>query len=292
MNDITTKGKLILVGTPLGNRGDLSERAKQAILGADLLLCEDTRSPTRLLGEQVAHAPRLSCFAHNEAQRVDETVAAVNAGKCVVFISEAGMPVISDPGQLLAQAAWEHQLELDVIPGPCAATTALAASGFSSVGAIFYGFIARSGKERDVLLRQLCQATGPVVFYEAGNRVRALIRDLSAIIGEDDPRLLFIGREMTKLHQQFLRATPRELAVQEFDTRGEFTLVLQASTQTNQDEVDAHAAARAVFAAFCDTTTKPRERARKIAELTGLDAREIYKTLSDLSKLPTSSAAD
>ena len=170
-------GKLVLVGTPLGNREDLSARARRTLLEADLLLCEDTRSPQRLLGE-VELPERISCFVGNEHERVALLLERLAAGQTVAFVSEAGLPVWSDPGRMLVAAAVAGGFPVDVIPGPTAGTCALALSGFVAEGACFWGFIPRTGKSRDEVLEQISSAPGVAILYEAGNRTPTLLRDL------------------------------------------------------------------------------------------------------------------
>jgi 16S rRNA (cytidine1402-2'-O)-methyltransferase len=270
-------GKLVLVGTPLGNREDLSARARRTLLEADLLLCEDTRSPQRLLPD-VELPERVSCFVGNEHERVPLLLERLGAGQTVAFVSEAGLPVWSDPGRLLVVAAIAGGFEIDVIPGPTAATCALALSGFPAEGACFWGFMSRSGKDRDAELEQLATSPGPAILYEAGNRTPALLRDLSTNLGD---RRALIARELSKLHQELLRGTILELAAWVTEPlRGEVTLVIEGPSAKPADDDDpAQRAARAVLEVMLDPSLKPRARAKALAALTGLDARELYARL-------------
>jgi 16S rRNA (cytidine1402-2'-O)-methyltransferase len=271
-------GKLVLIGTPLGNREDLSARAQRSLLEADLLLCEDTRSPQRLLGD-VALPERISCFVGNEHERVQLLLDRLGAGQTVAFVSEAGLPVWSDPGRMLVAAAVDAGFEVDVIPGPTAGTCALALSGFVAEGACFLGFVARGGKQRDEALERIAAHDGAVILYEAGNRTPALLRDLAAHVPQ---RRCVIGRELSKLHQEVLRGTVAELAARvDEPLRGEVTLVLEGPPDTAGDADDdpATTAARALLEVMLDPSLKPRARAKALAELTGLDARELYDRL-------------
>jgi 16S rRNA (cytidine1402-2'-O)-methyltransferase len=269
-------GKLVLIGTPLGNREDLSDRARRSLIEADLLLCEDTRSPQRLLPD-VELPERISCFVGNERERVTLLLDRLAAGQTVAFVSEAGLPVWSDPGRLLVAAAVEAGHDVDVIPGPTAGTCALAISGFLAEGARFLGFIPRGGKPRDELLASLATETGAVVIYEAGNRTPALLRDLAKQVGE---RQVLIARELTKLHQELIRGRASELAERIAEPlRGEVTVVIEGAQPIEQVDDPTRAAARAVLDVMLDASLKPRARAKALAELTGLDAREIYDRL-------------
>lgn len=271
-------GKLVLVGTPLGNREDLSPRARRSLLEADLLLCEDTRSPQRLLGE-VELPERISCFVGNEHERVALLLERLAAGQTVAFVSEAGLPVWSDPGRMLVAAAVAGGFEIDVIPGPTAGTCALALSGFVAEGACFWGFIPRAGKSRDEVLEQIADAPGAAILYEAGNRTPTLLRDLvDQKLGD---RQILIARELTKLHQELLRGSVTELAARVTEPlRGEVTVVIEGRPPVVASEDDpVQQAARAVLDVMLDPSLKPRSRAKALAALTGLDGRELYDRL-------------
>jgi 16S rRNA (cytidine1402-2'-O)-methyltransferase len=280
-------GKLVLVGTPLGNREDLSARARRSLLEADLLLCEDTRSPQRLLrlesagpGRGEVELPeRISCFVGNEHERVALLLERLAAGQTVAFVSEAGLPVWSDPGRMLVAAAVAGGFEIDVIPGPTAGTCALALSGFVAEGACFWGFIPRTGKSRDEVLEQIANAPGAAILYEAGNRSPTLLRDLvDAKLGD---RQILIARELTKLHQELLRGSVAELAARVTEPlRGEITVVIEGRPLVPTSEDDpVQQAARAVLDVMLDPSLKPRSRAKALAALTGLDGRELYDRL-------------
>lgn len=276
MASMKTQPKLVLVGTPLGNREDLSARARRTLLEADLLLCEDTRSPQRLLPD-VELPERLSCFVGNEHERVALLLERLAAGQTVAFVSEAGLPVWSDPGRLLIAAAIAGGFSVDVIPGPTAGTCALALSGFVAEGACFCGFLSRSGKARDEEIDRLASAPGASIIYEAGNRTPALLRDLAAKLGE---RRVLIARELTKLHQELLRGTVSELADRVTEPlRGEVTVVIEGRPPVSEEEDAARQAARAVLDVMLDPSLKPRARAKSLAALTGLDAGDLYDRL-------------
>lgn len=280
------RGTLVLVGTPLGNRGDLAPRAREAIVTADLLLCEDTRSPLRLLGEGTQLPPRVSCFVANEGERIGVLLDHLGRGETVAYVSEAGLPVWSDPGLRLVQAAVEAGFAVDVVPGPTAAAVALCLSGLPAEDVRFLGFLPRGGSERTERLAALARERATVLLYEAGNRVPALLRDLAAALPDAATRRVMIGRELTKQHQEVLRGTVAGLAGEvEEALRGEVTLVL-AGTVAAPEADPGELAARAVWAAVCDPGLKPREKAKQIAALTGLDARAVYEQLAALRRAP------
>lgn len=281
----TTRGLLVLVGTPLGNRGDLSPRAREAIERADLLLCEDTRSPLRLLGESAELPPRISCFVANEAERVALLLGHLEQGKVVAYVSEAGLPVWSDPGLKLVQAAVEAGHEVDVVPGPTAAAVALCLSGLPADDVRFLGFLPRSGPERAARLTSIAGERATVLLYEAGNRVPALLKDLAEALPDASARRVVIGRELTKQHQEVIRGTVAELAGRlEEALRGEVTIALAGTSAAASEDDPAQVAARAVWALVCDPGLKPREKAKQIAALTGQPAREVYEQLGGLRR--------
>lgn len=288
----SSQGRLVLVATPLGNRGDLSPRARQAILSADILYCEDTRSPLRLLGPGEVLPSRVSCFAGNESERRGALLALLQEGKCVVLISEAGMPGISDPGQILANAVWDAGYKVEVIPGPCAAITALAASGFSAQGAVFWGFAPRKGQGRKDLLQRMVHERGAVIFYEAANRVPHLLSDLKAILGpQAGTRRVLVARELSKRFEELRRATLDTLCSEPFEgdsTRGEFCVVLEGANamQSSAAQNKGAASAQALWACLQDPSLKPRARARAVAELTGEDDRAVYEVLARWNQRP------
>jgi 16S rRNA (cytidine1402-2'-O)-methyltransferase len=275
-----TTGRLVLVGTPLGNRDDLSPRARRAIVEADVLLCEDTRSPRRLLGEDEELPVRVSCFVANEDKRIRDLLHRLAAGQTVVYVSEAGMPVWSDPGQKLVAAAVRAGYEVDVVPGPTAATTALCHSGLPAEGALFLGFIPRDGAARKRALARVAEHDGATVLYEAGNRTARLLCDLQQVCADAGTRPVTVARELTKLHQQLSHGTLAELAAAtvEVPPRGEVTVVVGPAA--HRDAVDAaQAAARRTLEIMLDANLRPRERAKALAEQTGLDARVLYSLL-------------
>lgn len=283
-------GCLVLVGTPLGNRADLSPRAREAIAGADLLLCEDTRSPVRLLGGQSELPPRVSCFVGNEHERVELMKRHLEAGERVVYVSEAGMPVWSDPGRTLAAAAIEAGFPVDVVPGPTAAATAVCLSGFAAEQIRFVGFVPRSGSEREALLASTGDDRAVVVAYESPRRTRALLADWAKALGPAAAvkRRAVVARELTKLHQEVLRGTVAGLAESLPEAlKGEVTVVVEGAGAAVGDGGEGEGdpvkdAARRVLDVVLDPSLKPRARARALAALTGDDARALYARLMGL----------
>jgi len=199
-------GALVLVGTPIGNLGDLSPRAVEALRAADAVYCEDTRHSRKLLTHAgITGASLRSLHEHNEDDRIAEVLAAVGAGRTVAVISDAGMPGISDPGSRLVGAAARAGLTVTVVPGPSAVLTALVSSGLATERFVFEGFLPRSGRDRRERLAAVAAETRTTVLFEAPGRVGATLAELAASAG--DAREVAVARELTKLHEEIWRGS-------------------------------------------------------------------------------------
>jgi 16S rRNA (cytidine1402-2'-O)-methyltransferase len=226
-------GRLDVVATPIGNMGDLSDRAREALQGADLIAAEDTRRTLGLLQHLGLAKPLLSLHAHNETQRLPEVLARLAAGNRVVLVSDAGTPLLSDPGFELVRAAIAQGIPVGVVPGPSAITAALALAGLPVDRFCFEGFLPAGGRERRARLAALAAETRTMVFFEAPHRIVDSLVDLSTQFGS--PRPAVIARELTKLHETVYRGTLEELcavAAQDANLqRGEITLIVQGAPQ-------------------------------------------------------------
>ena len=222
------RGRLLVVGTPIGNLGDLSPRAAEALRSADLVVAEDTRLAARLLAHLGARTPTLSFNDHNAAVRLPGLLARLARGGTLALTTDAGMPAVSDPGAVLVAAARAAGHEIESVPGPSAVTTGLALSGIEAPGFVFGGFLPSRpvAARRAALERHLAAAASlglPLVLYEAPHRVAGLLRDLSALVPE---ARVAACRELTKRHEEVLAGRPAEIAARLEEPRGEFTLVI------------------------------------------------------------------
>ena len=226
-------GRLEVVATPIGNMGDLSDRAREALAGADLIAAEDTRRTLGLLQHLGLAKPLLSLHMHNETQRLPEVLARLAAGARVVLVSDAGMPLLSDPGFELVRAALAGGIQVGVVPGPSAITAALALAGLPVGRFCFEGFLPAIARERRAALRALAMEARTLVFFEAPHRIADCLVDLSTEFGGE--RQAVVARELTKLHETVYRGTLAQLcAVAGHDAnlqRGEITLVVQGAPQ-------------------------------------------------------------
>ena len=221
-------GRLLVVGTPIGNLGDLTPRAAAALRDADLVVAEDTRVAARLLAHLGLRRPTISFNDHNAAERLPELLRRLAAGETLALTTDAGMPGISDPGARLVAAARAVAVAIEAVPGPTAATTAVALSGVEAPGFLFGGFLpSRPASARAAALGRLLVAAGsvrlPLVLYEAPPRVRSLL----AALGSRQPDLqVAVCRELTKLHEEVVSGTPAEVNTSLVELRGEFVIVI------------------------------------------------------------------
>ena len=222
----TPPGTLFVVATPIGNLGDLAPRAVEVLRGADVIACEDTRVTGKLKGRFGITTPLVSHHEHNERARTPALVARLKAGESIALVSDAGSPLVSDPGFLLVRAAREAGLRVRTIPGPSAVLAALAVSGLPPQPFTCFGFApARRGARRERFFDQVAAAPGSVVLFESPARTARLLRDLAERLG---PRQTSLSREMTKLHEDHWFGTLDELAAraEKQPPRGEVTLVV------------------------------------------------------------------
>jgi 16S rRNA (cytidine1402-2'-O)-methyltransferase len=266
---------LVLVGTPIGNLGDLSPRAVDALTTADTIACEDTRRTRALLSHLGLPAGRrlLAVHDHNEVAQVANVLARLDKGERVVVVTDAGMPGISDPGERLVAAAAAAGHTVDVVPGPSAMVAALVVSGLSTTRFCFEGFLPRKGSARAQRLKEVAADPRTTVMFEAPHRVRATVADLATAAG--GLRRVAVVRELTKLHEEIWRGTLAgagdHLSTKE--PRGEYVLVLDGAPPPEPaDETDVEAALRARLDAGADKRVA-------IAEVTaalGVPKRQVY----------------
>jgi 16S rRNA (cytidine1402-2'-O)-methyltransferase len=225
-------GTLLVVGTPIGNLGDLSPRAAAALRESDLILAEDTRLAARLLAHLGARTPTLSLHEHNLGERLPTVLARLGAGQTLAFTTDAGMPAVSDPGARLVAAVRDAGARVTVIPGPSAVTAAVSIAGFEALGFGFLGFLpSRPASARRFALERAFAAgvstSQPVVLFEAPHRVRSLLADLDAIAPEAP---VVVCRELTKRHEEVRTGVASVLLQQLPKPRGEFVVIVDPRT--------------------------------------------------------------
>jgi 16S rRNA (cytidine1402-2'-O)-methyltransferase len=264
-------GRLVLVGTPIGNLGDLSPRAVEALRTATLICCEDTRRTGRLLQHAGVPAPRLAvCNEHTEPARIAEVLATLGEGGDVAVVTDAGTPGISDPGERLVRAVIDAGFEVTTAPGPTALVTALVTSGLPTGRFVFEGFLPRSGRAREQRLADLAGERRTIVVYEAPHRVVRTLADLAAALGGDRP--VVVARELTKLWETTVRGTLGDVELGE--PRGEYVLVVAGAPDRDAppDDDAIRLALRAELAGGATT----RDAAAAVARRLGVPKRLVY----------------
>src|SRR4051812_43401010 len=232
MASSTGKGMLFVVATPIGNLEDITLRALRVLKEADLIACEDTRQTQKLLSHHGIDKPTVSYHEHNEAERAAELAAKLEAGANVALVSDAGMPGISDPGYRVVALAVERGINVVPIPGAVAFASALAASGLPTDAFRFNGFLPPKSGQRREALEALRESAVTEIFYEAPHRLLETLRDVVATLGEARP--IVVARELTKIHEEFVRGAAAEV-LRQFEERagevkGEITLLIGKGT--------------------------------------------------------------
>ena len=267
-------GTLRLVATPIGNLEDVTGRALRVLREADLVLAEDTRRTRVLLDRYgIAARPR-SLHAHNEAAREREVLEALAAGRDVALVSDAGTPLVSDPGERLVAAALAAGHRVEAVPGPSAVLAALAASGLPAAPFAFLGFLPRRAGERDALLRGWRDRRETLVLFESPRRLGDALRALAAALGD---RPAAVARELTKLHEEIARGSLSALAERFAEgARGEVTVVIGGATGGASAGGSPGESVDDRIAALAAQGLRAREIARTLAEETGLPKRALY----------------
>ena len=224
------EGKLYLVPTPIGNLEDITLRAKKILTDADYVAAEDTRTSGILLEKIGVHNKMISFHEYNSKERAPELIKIMQEGAVIAEISDAGMPVISDPGYVLVQECIKHDIPVVPLPGPNAFSTALIASGFNQPFT-YYGFLPRKSSEQKVYFEMMNQARATSIFYEAPHRLKKTLKTLAEVIKPD--RKIVLARELTKIHEEYLRGTISE--INEYftknDPRGEFVVLVSPNDE-------------------------------------------------------------
>jgi len=271
---------LVLVGTPIGNLGDLSPRAVDALSAADAICCEDTRRTGRLLEHAgVARRPLVVVNDHTEARAIAGVLARLDRDERVAVVTDAGMPGISDPGERLVRAAIDAGHRVEVVPGPSAATTALVASGLPTGRFAFEGFLPRKGSGRTSRLAELATERRTVVLYEAPHRLARTLADLAASCGAD--RLVSVGRELTKLHEEHWRGTLADATTWAAESAPKGELVLVVDGAPPPATVDAEQIAAALSEELQDGASA-RDAAARVSLALGVPKRRAYELALEL----------
>ena len=268
-------GRLVLVGTPIGNLGDLSPRALEALGQAVVVACEDTRRTGRLLSHFGISSPTyIVVNEHTEGDAAERVLGHVQRGDVVVLVSDAGMPGVSDPGEFLVSRAIEAGVTVEVVPGPSAVLHALVVSGLTTSRFVFEGFLPRKGSGRALRLRELSQEHRTAVLFEAPHRLEKTLNDLADACGGE--RRIVLARELTKLHEEIWRGSVSGAIDRcaEVDPRGEYVLVLEGAppaAEATEEEIR-----EAVELALSRGLSK-KDAAAEVAELFAVARNRVYE---------------
>jgi 16S rRNA (cytidine1402-2'-O)-methyltransferase len=268
-------GVVYLVSTPVGNLEDLSPRAARILGEVAVVLAEDTRHSGHLLRHLGISTRLLSLHAHNEAARIDEVLRRLEAGEALALVSDAGTPLVSDPGERLVARLLSEGHEVVPIPGPSAVLHALIGSGFPAVPFTFLGFLPRKGRERGEKLDRIASSTETIVLFESPERTIDLLRELEARC--DPSRRVAVARELTKLHEEFRRGTIRELLEGFGDAapRGEVTVVVSPA-EASLDRASDDDAGGALALALLGEGMAPSVVAKEVAKRLGIPRNRAY----------------
>jgi 16S rRNA (cytidine1402-2'-O)-methyltransferase len=274
-------GTLYVVSTPIGNLGDITRRAVEVLRAAQCVVAEDTRRTRALLSHlEIAHKEVRVLNAHGSAEAIEQIVARLERGDDVAYVTDAGTPTVSDPGRALVASAAARGVLARVVPGPSAVTAAVALSGLVEGPFLFLGFLPRRGSARSAYLERMRQSLEPVVLFEAPPRMAETLADLAQLMPE---RRAFVGRELTKLHEQGLHGTLSELAARSEPWRGEIVFVVAATEQLEED-VDRRRLVEASLRAALECGANPSRIARALAEASGTSRRELYQRALELQQ--------
>jgi 16S rRNA (cytidine1402-2'-O)-methyltransferase len=270
-------GLLYVVATPIGNLEDITYRAVRILKEVDWIACEDTRTTRRLLDHYGISRPTLSYHEHNETGRAAELIARIQQGETGALVSDAGTPLLSDPGYRLVHAAAEAGVRVEALPGPSALRAARVVSGLPTDRFLFAGFLpAKQGQRRHVL-ESVAEEAATLVFYEAPHRITETLEDITATLGQ---RPVVVGRELTKLHEETLRGTAdeiRESLIARDAVRGEFVVMIgKAEASAGASEVPIGTMIETLIGAGIERM----EAIKTVARERGLSKREVYKLIS------------
>jgi 16S rRNA (cytidine1402-2'-O)-methyltransferase len=267
-------GTLYVVATPIGNLEDITLRAVRILRDVDRIACEDTRQTRKLLDRHGIAKPLVSYHEHNEQARAEELLRELEAGKNIALVSDAGTPLIADPGYRLVAQARAHGITVSPVPGPSALVSALSASGLPTDAFFFGGFLPAKKTQRRKVLEEMKAYSATLVFYEAPHRILEALRDIAEILG---PRPVTLARELTKIHEEFLEGTPMELEealAKRPSLKGEITLMIgKGEAQVAETPMES------AFDKLLEAGISRMDAMKTIARQRRLSKREVYEKL-------------
>ena len=270
-------GILYLVATPIGNLEDITFRAINILKEVDLIAAEDTRHTLKLLNHYEISKPLISYHRHNEEIKVDGLIEKLKEGQNVAVVSDAGTPAICDPGEVIVKEALKENIKVVPIPGACAFVNALVASGLDTKEFVFYGFLSINKKLRKEKLEQIKKENKTIILYEAPHKLKNTLEDLEEIL---EDRKIVIARELTKIHEEFIKGTAKEILEKYTEPKGEHIVLIEANPIKQEDEeklkinnltIEEH------YKYYEEQGFSKNEIIKKIAKDKGVTKNEIYK---------------
>lgn len=273
-------GKLYVVGTPIGNLGDFSQRAVNTLESVDFIAAEDTRVTLKLLNKFGIKKPMVSYYEHNLRERGQQILSRILNGEDCAIVSDAGMPCISDPGEDLVRICAQSDVDIISVPGPSAAVSALSVSGLSTSRFSFEGFLSTNKLSRAEHLSSVKSSKNTLIFYEAPHKLLQTLKDMQKVLGD---RRISIVKELTKLHENVFRTTLSGAVgyYAQNPPKGEYALVIEGAPQDDNDNGEQMTLEAAVALAkeFIEDGLRPSDAAKNAAAVSGFQKSEIYKKM-------------
>lgn len=268
---------LYLVATPIGNKGEFTPRAISVLQEMDFIACEDTRNSGLLFSSFDIHKPLISCHEHNEEEAGERIISLLNNGKKVAYVSDAGYPTISDPGTRLVKKCTDNNIKIAVINGPSASLCALAGSGLDTRHYYFEGFLPAKDSSRKKELDELKVRKETIIFYESPHRIDKTLTAMSDVLGPD--RQACLCRELTKIHEEYIRATLGELSqIDKSTLLGEMVIIVEGNNQVDKELSDSD-----IVSLLSEElkTKKPKEAIKTISKVHSLPKNKVYQIYLD-----------
>lgn len=270
-------GKLYLVATPIGNLEDITLRAIRILKEVDIIIAEDTRQTLKLLNHLEISKPLISYHRHNEEIKVDGLIEKLEQGNNIALVSDAGTPVISDPGEIIVKEALKNNIDIIPIPGACALINGLIASGIDAKEFSFLGFLSLNKKIRKEKLEEIKNENKTIILYEAPHKILNTLKDLQEVLGE---RQVVLARELTKIHEEFIRGTISEILEKYKEPRGEHIIIIEGNKLKKEDiknDLFECMSIKEHYAYYEKKGFSKNEIIKKIAKDKNVTKNEIYK---------------
>ena len=268
------KGKLYIVATPIGNLGDITLRAIEILKKVDIIAAEDTRHTLKLLNHLGISKPLISNHRHNEEMKTEQFVEKILEGQDMAVVSDAGTPGICDPGEVLIKKCIEEEIDVIPIPGACAFINALIASGIDTKEFTFLGFLPLNKKSRKEKLHKVEKSKETVILYEAPHKIMSTLKDLEQIL---EDRQIVLARELTKLHEEFIRGNAREIIEKAENLKGEIVLIIEANKKVDINTSFETMSLEEHYKLYEKQGLEKKEIIKKIAKDRNLSRNEIYQ---------------